>query len=224
VTRNQQRAEERRWRRGEVLAAVLALVLGAAVAWMVLSVQHLATELRTANDARDALATQVQRLGAKPIAGPAGSRGDVGGLGPRGPKGSEGERGEGGPSGEPGDDGKAGRAGDEGDPGKGGDSGPPGSPGNSGNDGANGSDGQPGPQGAPGPEGPRGEQGPAGEQGPQGPAPSSWTFTYLGVTYTCTPSSSGSTSYSCTPSGGVGSSSDGGLLSLALDPTRRLYV
>ncbi|MBQ1167181.1 hypothetical protein KBZ21_55200, partial [Streptomyces sp. A73] len=40
--------------------------------------------------------------------------------------------------------------------------------------------------------GPRGEQGPQGERGPAGPAPSSWTWTYNGVTYTCTPSSDGS--------------------------------
>lgn len=79
----------------------------------------------------------------------------------------------------------------------------------------------PGPPGAPGkdstvpgPQGPRGERGadstvpgppgPAGERGPQGEpgaGPSSFTFTYLGMPYTCTPNPPGSSTYTC--SGGT---------------------
>lgn len=68
-----------------------------------------------------------------------------------------------------------------------------------------------GPQGPQGPAGPQGPVGPAGPQGPsgndghdgspgpQGPEPDSFTFTYMGVTYTCTdPEKDGS--YACTPS------------------------
>ncbi|MBQ1164930.1 hypothetical protein KBZ21_43895, partial [Streptomyces sp. A73] len=77
-----------------------------------------------------------------------------------------------------------------------------------------------GPKGEPGAAGPRGEQGPQGERGPAGPAPSSWTWTYNGVTYTGTPSSDGSTSYNCQPSGG-GEPDPGGAKpeAAALDPT-----
>ena len=62
-----------------------------------------------------------------------------------------------------------------------------------------------GPQGAagadstvPGPAGPAGERGPAGEPGS---GPSSFTFTYLGMPYTCTPNPPGSSTYTC--SGGT---------------------
>jgi len=64
--------------------------------------------------------------------------------------------------------------------------------------------GPPGPAGAdstvPGPQGPPGERGPAGadgQPGATGPAPSSFTFTYLGMPYTCTPNPPGSTTYTC---------------------------
>lgn len=147
------RAEERRWRRGDALAVAGALLLGAVLAWIVLTVQSLNDDLRTANAARDALARQVQDMGGKPVAGKPGSRGEVGQPGERGPRG---ERGPQGPAGDDGADGKAGKAGSAGKAGAAGEAGQPGS---------DGVPGQQGPQGEPGPAGP---QGPAGEQGPPG--------------------------------------------------------
>lgn len=114
--------------------------------------------------------------------------------------------------GEPGSPGQSGKPGQQGNPGQPGQSGPPGQPGKNGQpgqngtnppclaapnqcngqngtNGQNGNDGPQGPQGPQGPAGPAGQDGKDGAQGPQGPAgpePSSFTFTYLGVTYTCT--------------------------------------
>lgn len=132
------------------LCAVLALLL---LAWVVITMQQLSHDLRSANDARDALARQVQQLGAKPVAGPPGSRGAPGEsvAGPRGLKGDKGDPGDPGPSGPPG---------------------PSGSPGKNGEDGSNGTDGatgEPGTAGATGPAGPAGPQGSQGEPGPAGP-------------------------------------------------------
>lgn len=76
--------------------------------------------------------------------------------------------------------------------------------GSPGSNGVNGSDGQNGAQGVPGPAGPQGELGPAGPQGiqgepgPVGPAPASFSFTFLGVPYTCT--NTGTGDYTCTVS------------------------
>ncbi|MBQ1167021.1 hypothetical protein KBZ21_54400, partial [Streptomyces sp. A73] len=67
--------EERRWRRGDLLAILCAVALGVAFAWLVLMVQGLNSDLREAHEARDALAKQVEQLGEKPVAGPPGSRG-----------------------------------------------------------------------------------------------------------------------------------------------------
>lgn len=173
MTRGQIRAEERRWRRGDGLAIVGAIVLGVVVAWIVLTVQSVTDDLRTANEARDALARQVQGLGEKPVAGPPGSRGDPGRavVGPRGPRGEPGEPGPTGPSGKPGGDGGKGATGDTGKDGVGepGADGEPGTSGANGADGADGVAGPPGPQGEPGPAGPQGEAGQAGEPGPAGP-------------------------------------------------------
>ena len=85
------RAEERRWRRGDFLAVLGALVVGAVLAWVIISLLALQHELRTSNDARDALAAQVQQMGGTPVAGTPGSRGEIG------------------PSGEPGTPGRPGR-------------------------------------------------------------------------------------------------------------------
>ena len=180
MTRPQIRAEERRWRRGDLFALAAAVAVGALFAWILLSIQGLTVDLQTANQARDALAEQVQQLGHKPVAGPPGSRGEPGEsvVGPPGPRG------------------------EQGDPGPSGPAGPSGPPGKSGKDGADGSDGtagEPGSVGATGPAGPAGPQGPQGEAGPAGPQgsagqdgadgkpPAGWTFTYQGVTYTCAP-------------------------------------
>jgi hypothetical protein len=162
VTRAQIRAEERRWRRGDLLAVTAAIVLGAALAWILLSVQALNDDLRAANQARDALAAQVQSLGGKPVAGPPGSRGEPG-PSVTGPAGERGEAGSTGPSGPPGAPGK---------------SGAPGSPGASGEPGAVGATGPAGPSvigptgppGEPGATGSQGERGEKGDTGPEGPA------------------------------------------------------
>lgn len=209
--------------RGDVAFAV-GVVLGLAVLlWLVWTVRSLAGDLREANDARDALASQVQQLGGEPVAGPPGSRGAVG---PEGPAGNPGDRGPMGPQGPAGATGPSGSPGPSGQPG---DAGPTGEPGS---DGQAGQAGPPGTKGDPGPAGPKGEQGPKGdrgERGPAGPAPSSWTFTYQGTTYTCTPTSDTSTTYTCSaadPSSGGDNNGRGGLLGLgllAVDPVRRLY-
>lgn len=227
MTRSEIRKEERRWRRGDVLAVAAALLIGGAFAWIMLSVQGLTHELRNANDARDALAAQVQGLGESPVAGPPGSRGEPGDsvTGPPGEPGSSGEPGPTGPSGEDGSDGATGGEGPPGSPGPSGDPGTDGSPGQAGAAGANGEAGPPGPQGEPGAAGPAGPEGPAGEQGeqgPTGPAPSGWTFEYRGATYECTPDGDGSTHYTCRNTSG----DDDPLIPLAaagLDPSRREY-
>lgn len=163
MSRVQIRAEERRWRRGDVFTVTGALLLGAILAWIVLSIQAMGHDLYEERAARDALAQQVEDLGATPVAGPPGSRGEPGDsvTGPPGPQGETGPTGPPGPSGAPGEDG---------DTGADGTTGPSGQPGIVG---ATGPAGPPGPQGEPGPAGPqgdRGEKGDTGEQGPPGPA------------------------------------------------------
>jgi hypothetical protein len=74
MTKGTRRRLRRRAWHGDLLAVLGALLAGAAF----LTVQQLASDLRAANQARDALATQVQRLGATPVAGPPGSRGKEG--------------------------------------------------------------------------------------------------------------------------------------------------
>ncbi|QIG57691.1 minor tail protein [Arthrobacter phage Shoya] len=60
-----------------------------------------------------------------------------------------------------------------------------------------------GPAGPAGPAGAPGADstvpGPEGPMGPAGPAPSQFTFTWAGTTYTCTPNPPGSTTYACDP-------------------------
>lgn len=172
MTRAQLRAEERRHRRGDLMVVSAALVLGAALAWIVLSIQGLSDDLRTSNEARDALAEQVEDLGGTPVTGPPGSRGEPGASitgppGPSGPAGATGPRGKRGPIGNPGPSGPSGPSGEDGTDGG---EGPAGAPGTAGATGPAGPQGPQGPQGEPGPAGPAGEQGPAGERGPVGPA------------------------------------------------------
>ncbi|CAL9666468.1 hypothetical protein SUDANB145_07185 (plasmid) [Streptomyces sp. enrichment culture] len=188
MTRSELRKEERRWRRGDVLVATAAVVVGGAFAWIVLSVQGLTHDLEVANEARDALAGQVQELGEQPVAGPPGSRGEPGesvtgpsattwkspgeelGEQPVAGPGSRGEPGESvtGPSGPPGDRGEPGATGPRGPSGSPGTDGDDGTDGSQGSDGADGEPGAAGPTGAAGPAGPAGPQGEPGPQGPQG--------------------------------------------------------
>ncbi|MFC9618695.1 hypothetical protein ACFTXM_01385 [Streptomyces sp. NPDC056930] len=77
------------------LAAAVAL---AGFAFLVVTMQGLPHDLRTANEARDALAQQVERLGESPVAGPPGPTGAPGTygqsvVGPAGPKGDTGPAG-----------------------------------------------------------------------------------------------------------------------------------
>jgi hypothetical protein len=142
----------------------------AVLSWIVITMQQMSHDLRTANEARDALASQVQRLGGKPVAGPPGSRGESI-VGPRGPKGDQGEPGPSGPPGPPGPSGspgKAGAAGENGSDGAAGSTGEPGDVGATGPAGPAGPAGPQGPQGEPGPAGPQGDPGPAGQDGKDG--------------------------------------------------------
>ncbi|WPO70186.1 collagen-like protein [Streptomyces sp. KN37] len=147
-------------RRADLWFALAAVAGVAALAWVVITMQQLSHELRTANQARDALAAQVERLGGKPVAGPPGSRGEsvTGPRGPQGERGEPGDPGPAGPSGPPGKKGDDGKAGSDGADGIG-------ETGRAGTPGTDGIAGPPGPQGEPGPAGPAGPQ---GEQGPPG--------------------------------------------------------
>jgi hypothetical protein len=97
--------------------------------------------------------------------------------------------------------------------------------------------GPPGPSGPPGAPGKDGRDGTDGKDGTNGKPPAGWTFTYNGVTYTCSPVSGfdpDSPRYTCDSSqpnpgngGGdnnSGGGSVGGLLGMALDPNRREYM
>lgn len=158
-------------RRGDVWFALAAALGLALTAWIIVTMQELSHDLRTANDARDALARQVQLLGHKPVAGPPGSRGAPGQsvVGPRGPQGEPGSPGPSGPPGPSGSPGPAGAAGKNGSNGSSGAVGQPGAAGAVGPTGPAGPQGPQGPKGDTGPAGPQGQQGPQGEQGPAGP-------------------------------------------------------
>jgi hypothetical protein len=178
--RAQIRAQERRWRRGDGIALVAALALGCAVAWILLSVQGLQHDLRTSNDARDALAEQVESLGHTPVGGPPGSRGEpgqtvIGARGPSGPPGPSGASGKPAPTLTP----------SPGPPG------PSGAPGASGQPGADST--IPGPTGPAGPAGQDGQDGASGAPGKDGTdgkdatPPAQQTFhDQNGNTYRCT--------------------------------------
>ncbi|AYD86179.1 hypothetical protein SEA_BURRO_36 [Microbacterium phage Burro] len=90
-----------------------------------------------------------------------------------------------------GDRGATGETGETGPPGPAGPVGPPGSQGEPGVAGSSGNQGEPGATGPSGPAGPAGPQGEPGSPGATGPAgqsafPFTFTFTYLGIPYTCT--------------------------------------
>jgi hypothetical protein len=185
---------------------VLLAVLVAYIWWQTSQLTH---DLRTANEARDALARQVQQLGEKPVAGPPGSRGEPGAsvTGPPGPSGPPGPPGPAGvnATGEPGKNGEDGAPGASGQPGE------PGQDGES----VTGPAGPPGPQGEPGPAGPQGEPGVDGRDGQTCPdgyslqAPS-----YDPDALVCRKDGAPD------PEPGNGNS---GLLSAGLDPQRREY-
>ncbi|MGW2861965.1 hypothetical protein [Streptomyces sp. NPDC001205] len=183
MSRTEIRADERRWRRGDTWAVFGALALGAVLAGIVLSIYQMQSDLTVANQARDALARQVQGLGHQPIAGPPGSRGDPGQsvTGPRGPQGDPGPAG---PTGPPGPIGPTGQTGISatGAPGMNGAAGPTGQagiPGPVGPTGAPGAAGKDGTDGAPGKD---------GKDGADGKPPAGWTYTDpQGVTYNCVP-------------------------------------
>lgn len=161
-----------RHRRTDLAFTAVAALGLAGFAFLVILMQGLGHDLRAANEARDQLATQVERLGASPIAGPPGSRGEPG----KGVAGEQGPRGERGPTGPPGATGAPGPTGPPGEPGASGSPGPSGSAGRPG-EGETGPTGPAGPQGAPGPAGPQGEQGPPGTDGRDGqPCPDGYTL------------------------------------------------
>lgn len=179
MTRAEIRAEARRWRRGDALVVVGALMLGAVLAWIVLTVSGLTHDLRVEAARGDALAEQIRGLGAIPTVGPSGSPGEPG-VGATGPAGEKGERGDPGLPAPtltplPGASGASGAPGRDGAPGADstvpGPSGPAGAdstvPGPAGPAGPQGVQGEPG---AMGPQGERGEPGATGEQGPAGQA------------------------------------------------------
>ena len=224
MTRAQIRAEERRWRRGDVMTVAAALFVGVVFAWIVIAVQDMRDELHVANTARDALAQQVEQLGAEPVAGPPGSRGQpgesvTGPPGPRGPQGSTGPPGPVGPSGPAGRKGATGDAGADGAAGPAGEDGTAGEAGVSGTDGVQGEPGPAGPAGPAGQAGPQGEQGPRGEPGPAGPT--------CPTGYSLQPPPGDPDALVCrrdsAPEDGGEDSEAPGPLALALDPSRRQY-
>ncbi|MFD6080742.1 hypothetical protein ACFWG5_34765 [Streptomyces hydrogenans] len=203
--------------RAEMLFAAALVLVMLFLGWLAVQVVTLSQELRTANSARDALASQVEGLGESPIAGPPGSRGLPGEsvTGPQGPQGPEGPTGPTGPPGRPGASGPPGPT-PTAIPGP---SGAPGAdstvPGPAGADGATGPVGPAGPTGPAGPVGPAGapgkdgtdglagQDGAPGKDGADGRPPASWTYTDpQGVTYTCTPASGfdpAAPRYTCAP-------------------------
>ncbi|WP_406324501.1 collagen-like protein [Streptomyces niveus] len=189
-------------------ALLFVLVLGGFAAIVIL-VQGLSGDLRTANAARDQLAAQVQRLGGKPVAGPPGSRGEpgVGAAGPRGPAGEQGVQGPTGPEGDPGADGADG-------------TGKPGEPGTPGQDGASvvGEPGPAGPQGAPGPAGPPGADGANGTNGKDGRDGQTCP-----AGYSLQPPPSDPDALVCRRDSAPGPGPSPGLSSVAMDPFRRQY-
>lgn len=209
MTRSELRAEERRWRRGDAWTIAGAIFLGMVLAGIFLSIRSLQVELRSANEARDQLAAQVERLGAKPIAGPPGSRGEPGKgiIGPSGPPGAPGEAGPAGPAGATGPPGHEGAVGV-------GQTGAPGTPGADGKTVV----GPTGPQGAQGPEGPPGPQGPEGPQGEPGSAGSSCPEGYSWQAPKDDPDA-----LVCRRDGAPPPDDKPGLLSMGLDPQRRQY-
>lgn len=154
----------------------LVTVVAAAIAGGITVAGDFRDELARAEADRDALATQVKRMGGTPVAG---TPGKDGATGPAGQPGADGRDGRDGETGEPGADGK---------PGPSGSPGPVGPAGSKGDDGAKGDTGEPGPTGPQGPQGEKGDKGDSGEPGesvmcPIGYEPKETTFPPLEGTY-----------------------------------------
>lgn len=192
--------------RRDPIALLLGGLLAILVAFIWWQTSQLSQDLRNANAARDALASQVQRLGAKPIAGPPGSRGEPGEgiVGPQGPQG---------PQGNPGPIGPIGPVGPSGTPGAAGIS-VTGSPGQAGAPGADG-------KSVVGPAGPQGEPGPAGADGRDGADGADGQTCPDG--YSLQPPADDPDALVCRRDGAPPPKHGGGLLSLGLDPARRQY-
>ena len=223
MTRSAIREEARRWRRGDLFVVIAAVTLGGVLAWIVLSIQTMAQDGKQKDADIAALSQQVRGLGATPVAGPSGSPGKAGAAGDRGSRGPRGSTGPAGASGKPAptltpSPGASGASGAPGKPGA--DSTVPGPPGPSSTV-----------AGPSGPPGPAGNNGTDGKDGSNGKPPASWTFTYLGVTYTCRPVDNfdpDNPKYDCQPDqpgGGNGNGGGGGSpQAAALDPRRTQYV
>ncbi|MEU1443261.1 collagen-like protein [Streptomyces mirabilis] len=215
------RSREQIQHRRDIAYGVLVLAGVVLFTLLVLWLQELTHDLRTANDARDALAHQVQQLGEKPVAGPPGSRGDPGQsvTGPQGPQGIQGETGPAGPLGPVGPSGSPGKNGIAGSPGVG-------LPGAAG---TNGAAGQQGSQGEPGPVGPTGPQGPAGADGKDGADGKNGTDGKNGAPcpdgYSLQAPAYDPDALVCRKDGAPQpQKKSGGLLGMGLDPNRRQYI
>lgn len=162
--------------RAEWLGAVTGVLALALLGALAVLVVDLSRDLRWEQARSDALARQVQGLGATPVAGPPGSRGEPGEsvTGPPGARGEKGDPGLPAPTLTP----SPGASGASGAPGRTGASGAPGASGSPGAPGAVGPTGPVGPAGPPGvgiqgetgPTGPQGERGEPGATGATGPA------------------------------------------------------
>ncbi|WP_406418077.1 collagen-like protein [Streptomyces sp. NBC_01614] len=204
--------------RAEWLGAVTGVLALGMLTALALLVVDMSQDRRADRAVIDALTRQVQGLGATPVTGPPGSRGEPGDS-VTGPPGLDGDEGDPGPSGPPGPSGSPGQEGDDGSPGTPGASGVPGAagePGAVGASGAAGPAGPPGPQGEPGPAGPQGEAGADGKDGqtcPEG--------------YSLQAPADDPDALVCRRDGAPDPDpdDDGGLLGAgALDPTRRQYA
>lgn len=184
-----------------IALACVAVVASGAALWDSLESkgdkQTFAEELKTVCEKRPEVARE-QGLSCgeakrEAVEGPQGPKGDRGNTGPQGPKGDRGEKGDRGATGRPGADGEDGDDGDNGSDGSSGSTGDQGPKGDTGPAGPKGDRGERGPQGPPG------EPGPQGERGPEGPSPESFSFTYLGINYVCTPTAENDLDYTCSP-------------------------
>ena len=215
--RRTERALAHIWRR-ILVPCILAVLAGAIVmVWARIDqaddhADALKTEATRRGDAVTLLAhsvrelrQQVQSSGKTPIAPDPGDTvphlkdrkalslpGPVGPMGPSGLPGKAGKQGKAGDSGKAGADGSDGSDGSDGPDGADGKDGDKGDTGDRGPAGKDGSDGKEGSTGPKGDTGAKGDQGPKGEKGDP---PSGWTFSYLGITYTCTPAGGGQ--YTC---------------------------